>query len=123
MLLRFASAALLFLCALPAAAQQVRDARLELATPFTNNMILQRDATAPVWGWAVPGSEVTVTFAGQEKHAKADGSGKWMVKLDPLAASAKQREFAVSDNSGQKITLKGVLVGEVWFSSGQSNMV
>ena len=57
---------------------------LELATPFTENMILQRQAEVPVWGWAKPGSEVAVSFAGQKKTAKADANGKWMLKLDPL---------------------------------------
>jgi len=95
---------------------------LELASPFVDNAILQRGMPVPVWGWATPGSKVTVEFAGQKKSAKADGKGKWMVKLDPLEASSEGRELKVAAPEGEAITRKGVLVGEVWFASGQSNM-
>ena len=100
-------------------AQQV----LELAAPFTDMMILQRDVDVPVWGFAEPGANVKVEFAGQTKTAKADQFGDWMVKLDPLNASRVERTLKVSDDHKQSIELDGVLVGEVWFASGQSNMV
>jgi sialate O-acetylesterase len=88
---------------------------------FTDHMVLQRDMPVPVWGEVKPGEEVTVEFAGQKKSAKADASGKWMVKLDPLAASSEPREMIVrSADQNWKIT--DVLVGEVWIASGQSNM-
>jgi hypothetical protein len=96
---------------------------LELAAPFTDNMILQRQSDVPVWGFDAPGSKVTVEFAGQKKTAVADKNGDWMVKLNPLKASSTERSFKVTNNKGESIVLKGVLVGEVWFSSGQSNMV
>ena len=95
---------------------------LELGSPFADNLVLQREMKVPVWGWAAPGATVTVSFAGQSKTATADENGKWMVNMDPLTASADERELAVSTAAGEKITRKGVLVGEVWFASGQSNM-
>ena len=95
---------------------------IELAVPFTDNMILQRGSKVPVWGWTDPGAKVTVEFAGQRKTGTADKDGEWMIKLDSLVASAEERELKVS--SGQdSVILKNVLVGEIWFSSGQSNMV
>ncbi|MDP7255078.1 MAG: hypothetical protein QGF00_36120, partial [Planctomycetota bacterium] len=99
------------------------DQQLELAVPFTDNMILQRESNVPVWGFDEPGNEVSVKFAGQTKTTVADKNGDWMVKLDPLKASGEERELEVRNNKGKSISLKGVLVGEVWFSSGQSNMV
>ena len=99
------------------------DQQLELAAPFTDNAILQRESSVPVWGWDVPGSKVTVQFAEQTKTAVADKNGDWMVKLDPLKASGKERSLEIKNNRGKSISLKGILVGEVWFSSGQSNMV
>jgi len=101
----------------------VADQQLELAVPFTDNMILQRESAVPVWGWDVPGSKVTVQFAGQTKTTVAEKTGDWMVRLSPLQVSRSERAFEVKNSRGQAITLKGVLVGEVWFSSGQSNMV
>ncbi len=94
---------------------------LELGSPFVDNAILQREMEVPVWGWNRPGTDVTVQFAGQSKTAKADLLGKWEIKLDPLKASIEERNLTVT-NGGETITLTGILVGEVWFSSGQSNM-
>ncbi len=107
---------------------------LELGSPFVDGMILQREMKVPVWGWARPGSEIAVAFAGQTKTAKADKNGKWMLNLDPLKASAKGRTLKVSSSTinrpaaaeakadKQPLTIANVLVGEVWFASGQSNM-
>ncbi|HIG87812.1 MAG TPA: hypothetical protein EYQ25_12275 [Planctomycetes bacterium] len=99
------------------------DHQLELAVPFTDNMILQRESEVPIWGFDQPGNQVTVEFAGQTKTAVADENGDWMVRLDPLMVSREERGLEVKNNQGKTISLNGVLVGEVWFSSGQSNMV
>jgi len=99
------------------------DQKLELGAPFTDNMILQRQTDVPVWGFDEPGTKVTVEFAGQKATAVADKNGDWMVKLKPLKVSHTERTFKVTNNNSDSIVLKGVLVGEVWFSSGQSNMV
>jgi sialate O-acetylesterase len=93
------------------------DTTLKLAGLFTDHMVLQRDQAVPVWGWAKPGEEVTVEFAARKKSAKADADGKWMVKLDPLTASAEPRELKAGD-----VVIRDVLVGDVWLCSGQSNM-
>ena len=114
---------LLFSVLVPTLGVTAADPQLELAAPFTDNMVLQRETPVPVWGFAQPGNRITVEFAGQSKSAVADKFGDWMVKLGPLKASGKERVFEVKDNKGKSISLKGVLVGEVWFSSGQSNMV
>ncbi|MEM7233858.1 MAG: sialate O-acetylesterase, partial [Planctomycetota bacterium] len=93
----------------------------ELGTPFSDRMVLQRGMDVPVWGWTWPGEKVHVEFAGQTKSTKANDRGEWSVSLSSLKASATGREFRVTSR-GQTTVLKDVLVGEVWFSSGQSNM-
>jgi hypothetical protein len=105
--------------AAPAAA--VAPPAIELGLPFRDNAILQREMPVPVWGWSKPASTVTVKFAGQEQSTKAGADGKWMLKLKPLTASAEPAEMVVQE-SGNTITLKNILVGEVWHASGQSNM-
>ncbi len=87
---------------------------------FSSNMVLQRELTVPIWGTADAGELVTVKFAGQSKQAKADTDGKWMVHLDPLATSKQQQTLLVEGKNAVELT--GVLVGEVWLCSGQSNM-
>ena len=64
-------------------------AEVTVSKVFGDHMVLQRDIDVPVWGWAEPGKEATVEFAGQKKSAKADKSGKWMVRLDAMKASAE----------------------------------
>ena len=113
----------LFLALAMALSVSAADQQLELAVPFTDNMILQRESEVPIWGFDAPGNQVTVEFAGQTKTTVADKNGDWMVKLDPLKVSLEERGLEVKNNRGKSISLKGVLVGEVWFSSGQSNMV
>ncbi len=111
---------------------------------FGDHMVIQRDIDVPVWGWADPGEEATVEFGGQKKKTKADKSGKWMVRLDPMQASSEGRALVVrssipelvsggqgtgggSQESGVEeqesgVTFTNVVVGEVWLCSGQSNM-
>lgn len=109
-------------------------------------MLLQRNIPVPIWGWADPGEEVIVEFAGQKKSVKTDKAGKWKIKLDSMKASAEGRTLVVRghpasqtsyaatgrsassakataamEDRGQ-IEIKDVLVGEVWLCSGQSNM-
>jgi len=95
---------------------------IELGAPFADNAILQREMDLPVWGWSMPGTKITVEFAGQQVTSETGKDGKWMVKLAPLKASDKPAELVVSGSDGKKVTLKNLLVGEVWMASGQSNM-
>ncbi len=94
-------------------------AKVTLPALFDNNMVVQRNAPIPVWGWADANEKVEVKFHNQVKTTKADKSGKWMVKLDVEAAGGPYDLLVKGKNSLQ---FKNVLVGEVWICSGQSNM-
>ncbi len=98
---------------------------LELPAVFADKMVLQREMPVPVWGTADAGTTVTVEFAGQKKTAVADAAGNWRVNLDPMTASAASRVLTVIANHQSEIInrqFSDVLVGEVWFAGGQSNM-
>ncbi len=98
-------------------------AELKMPGIFKDDMILQRDKSVPVWGWADAGSQITVEFAGQKKTAKADKDGKWMVSLKAMKASAVPQVMTITSSIGnQKAEIKNILIGEVWVCSGQSNM-
>lgn len=107
---------LLFLCftILP----QV-EAEVKVATIFGDHMVLQRGLEIPVWGWADKGEKVTVTFGNQTISTKADRSGTWMVRLEPMNAGGP---FEMVIQGTSRIILKDVLVGDVWICGGQSNM-
>ena len=70
-------------------------AELKLPAIIGDNMVLQQKQANPVWGWDSPGTEVTVTFAGQTKTAKAGADGKWTVKLDAVPANAKPATITI----------------------------
>jgi sialate O-acetylesterase len=96
-------------------------ARSEVALPavFSNHMVLQADMAAPIFGTAAAGEEVSVEINGQKKSATAGADGKWLVKLDPMKAGGP---FELKVSGKNALTVKDVLVGEVWLASGQSNM-
>jgi lysophospholipase L1-like esterase len=90
---------------------------------FSNNMVLQCDKPVPLWGMSAANERITVEFAEQKKMVTAGADGKWMLKLDPLSASAKPRTMTIFASESQTpLTFTDVLVGEVWLCSGQSNM-
>jgi sialate O-acetylesterase len=91
-------------------------AEIQLAKPFTSHMVLQREIPVPVWGTAAAGEQVVVKFRDQTKTATTGADGKWSVKLDPLKAGGPD-VLTIGERR-----LEDVLVGEVWFGSGQSNM-
>ena len=90
------------------------------AALFTENAVLQRDKPVPVWGTATKGEKITVTFGSQQRTATAGVDGRWIVILDPLPASTTGTDLVIA--GANTITLRNVLVGEVWLCSGQSNM-
>lgn len=96
----------------------------ELSVPhfFSDHMVLQRERAATIWGGAEPGAKVTISFKGKTSVAKADGKGLWRAKIQTGKADAKGATLKIS-SGGKTIAIKDVLVGEVWFASGQSNMV
>src|ERR1043165_6322732 len=93
-------------------------AALKLHGLFRDNMVLQCDQPVPVWGTVEPGQRVTVSVGAQNKSG-GDGGGRWKVVLDPLKPGGPV-EMTVS--AKETLTIRNVLIGEVWLCSGQSNM-
>ncbi|OHB72802.1 MAG: hypothetical protein A2V70_18230 [Planctomycetes bacterium RBG_13_63_9] len=121
------------ICCTAAAVAAVQPAAL-----FCDNMVLQRDAKVPIWGTADKDQSVTVQFSAQrvsvtrkegQDSSSADAQaqvvtttakdGKWIVWLEPLVGGASGELTIVGENT---VTIKNVLVGDVWVCSGQSNM-
>jgi sialate O-acetylesterase len=96
-------------------------AAVTLPSFFSDNMVLQQQTDAAIWGWANANSSVQLTSSWNKKKytIKTDASGKWKIKISTPAAGGPY-EITVSD--GNPIILHNVLIGEVWFCSGQSNM-
>ena len=97
---------------------------LDLPEIFGDNMMLQQKTNAKMWGWSQGGSTVTITTSWNNKSytVKADKkTGRWEVKMQTPEASYKTFSITVKGD-GKTVNISNVLIGEVWFCSGQSNM-
>ncbi|HJN89747.1 MAG TPA: sialate O-acetylesterase, partial [Verrucomicrobiota bacterium] len=94
---------------------------LQPAKIFSDNMVLQQGVSVEVWGSADIGANVVVEFAGQRAETKADNAGRWKFGFEPLSASAEGRPLSIRSGN-ERLLFKNVVVGDVWFSGGQSNM-
>ena len=87
-----------------------------------SNMVLQQNSEVNLWGKADANKKVTISVSWQKGKIKtvADGEGNWAVKVATPAASWDKQTITISD--GEAVTLEDILIGDVWVTSGQSNM-
>ncbi|WP_404305215.1 sialate O-acetylesterase [Neorhodopirellula lusitana] len=95
-------------------------AEVRLPSVFADHMVIQQQRPIRVWGWAEPGEAVSVAIGESQASATADKLGQWEATLPAMDASKQSHQITV--NGSTSITLKDVLIGEVWVCSGQSNM-
>ncbi|MCQ2216987.1 MAG: sialate O-acetylesterase [Paludibacteraceae bacterium] len=105
---------------------------LDMPDIFGDNMVLQQQSQAKIWGWADSGNQVKVTTSwnGMDYLAKANKDGYWSVRVQTPQASFVDYTIDFEERNGEgkkshvveKRTSSHVLIGEVWFCSGQSNM-
>lgn len=89
--------------------------KVTLPKLISDKMVLQRDVELDIWGWADPGTWVTVRFNGAYHEVKTGEDGRWLVTLPPQKAGGP---YVMEVN---ELTIRDVLVGDVWLCSGQSN--
>jgi sialate O-acetylesterase len=97
------------------------NAQIRLPKIVSDGMILQRDEKINIWGWASPGEKVTVQFDKKKYSTKTDAEGNWKIVLPAMPADGIAHNITVTGKNA--IQIKDVLLGDVWFCSGQSNMV
>jgi sialate O-acetylesterase len=95
-------------------------AEVRLPKLISDGMVLQRDARIRLWGWARPGEKVAISFVNKTYRLIAAADGKWQQELKPMKADGPYNMTITGDNV---ITINDILIGDVWFCSGQSNMV
>lgn len=95
--------------------------QIKLPSIFSDNMVLQQNSEATVWGWGDPGSEIKISGSWSKDTVKAKISNQsaWKMKLKTPAAGGP---FTISIKGNEEVVLKNVMIGEVWICSGQSNM-
>ena len=95
--------------------------KLELHPLFSDHMVLQQETQVNLWGKGTPGDSILVEAGwGQVTSSKIDSTGGWMLRLPTPKYGGPYTLSFFSTN--QQIILKDILIGEVWFTSGQSNM-
>jgi sialate O-acetylesterase len=94
-------------------------AAVRLPAIISDNMVLQQQTKVRIWGNANPGERVTVRLQQKSSTTVADKQGHWETWLDPLRAGGP---FELTVKGDNLLTIKNILVGEVWLCSGQSNM-
>jgi len=98
------------------------NAELSLSPVFTDNMVIQQNTLAPIWGYAEPNSRVDAVGSwdtGSSVFTISDGKGAWIMSMKTPKAGGP---FTITVTSGETVTLNNVMAGEVWLCSGQSNM-
>lgn len=94
-------------------------ANVKLPALVGDNMVLQRDSKINLWGWADPGEKVGILFQNKQLTMKTGKDGKWTMVLPPHPAGGPFEMIIKGKNT---ITIKNILIGDVWLASGQSNM-
>lgn len=100
----------------------VAQAKVMLPSLLGDNMVLQQRTSVKLWGKAAPGSSIRITpsWSGQTVRCQTDAQGRWLATIDTPQGGYTPYEIVFDD--GEPLTLKNVLIGEVWLASGQSNM-
>src|SRR5271168_2405284 len=94
-------------------------AEVSLPKIFSSHMVLQRDMPIHVWGSATPGESITVAFHDLTSTATTDATGRWSLYLPPQPAGGP---YTLTVRGTNTITYDDILLGDLWFASGQSNM-
>lgn len=112
----------IMIACLLASAQTGVWAKVVLPDIISDNMVLQQQTEVCLWGKANPNTEVTVrvSWNDQTYTVASDNAGRWLAKVQTPAATYEAQSITFSD--GEETSVENVLIGEVWFCSGQSNM-
>ncbi|WP_460501932.1 sialate O-acetylesterase, partial [Hymenobacter agri] len=108
---------LCLLLSLPAAREAAATVRLPKLV--SDGMVLQRDQPVRIWGWGGVGEAVAVSFQNKTYRATTGPDGQWRVTLPAMKAGGP---YTLAIKASNSLELKDVLVGDVWFCAGQSNM-
>lgn len=111
----------LFVSALLLLGASATQAKIKMFPLFTDNMVLQQNTKAPIWGEAKAGKNVKVTTSWNNRTytVKADSKGRWRIDVETPSAGGP---YEVSVSDGNPVVLRDVMIGEVWLCTGQSNM-
>lgn len=95
-------------------------ASVRLPELVSDGMVLQRDKNINIWGWAEAAEKISIRFRQHNLRLVADSTGFWKAVLPPMPAGGPYTMYIMATNN---LVIHDILIGDVWFCSGQSNMV
>lgn len=97
-------------------------AKIKLPGIIDSNMVLQRNTSVKIWGWANSGEKISVntSWLANEIKITTPINGRWEVIL--MTTLSKDLQTIKLTSLESNINLENILFGEVWICSGQSNM-
>lgn len=99
--------------------QCVATAQIRLPQLVGDGMVLQRNKKINIWGWASPAEKVSVKFQNKTYKTTASANGNWQIQMPPIKAGGP---YVMHIDGSNHLIIKDILIGDVWFCSGQSNM-
>jgi sialate O-acetylesterase len=95
--------------------------QVKLPAIFSDNMVLQQQTEAALWGKKTLNSTVRVTTSWNNRSYSvvADKDGNWKVKVSTPKAGGP---YSITITDGKPVTISNIMIGEIWVCSGQSNM-
>jgi sialate O-acetylesterase len=93
--------------------------QIRLPQLISDGLIVQRDVPIKIWGWAAPNEKISIAFNKANYPTAADENGQWEVQLSAQKAGGP---YTMTLQASNTITIKNILIGDVWLCSGQSNM-
>lgn len=94
-------------------------AKISLPYFFSDNMVIQRDKPVKLWGWSATKKEFSIELASVKKKVKPAKDGSWKIEFPAIKAGGP---YQINFEGDTVFSLKNILIGDVWFASGQSNM-
>ena len=109
------------LCGQSAAQEFASRSEIRLHALICNNMVMQRNERVPVWGWGTPKEKIRVTTSwnGKSVYAWVDSLSRWKAEVDTPEAGGP---YTITVSGRYDVVINNVMIGDVWFCSGQSNM-
>ena len=98
----------------------IASAQVRLPQLIADKMVLQRDIPLTIWGWASPRERITLEFAGRRYRTSAAADSSWQVRVPAMKAGGP---YTLEIHASNHLVVNDILIGDVWFCSGQSNMV
>lgn len=97
------------------------EANVKLPAIISNNMVLQQQTKAALWGWAAPGEKISIvtSWNGRTTRVTAGTDGKWLTYVKTGKAGGP---YTIRFKGNDELRVENVMLGEVWIAAGQSNM-